>query len=462
MLSSDTKLGTKSPRRNNMGVSMFKNALLLSAGLVAVLSATPAFAQTEITWWHAMSAELGEKLEEVAQGFNESQTEYKVTPVFKGTYPETLNAAISAFRANEQPAIVQVYEVGTGTMMAAQGAVYPVHQLMTDKGEPWDPSAFLQPVVGYYSDTEGNILSMPFNSSTPIFYYNKDVFEKAGLDPEVAPKTWAEVEEFSRKIVDSGAAKCGLTTAWITWIHTENMSALHDQPYGTLENGFGGPAAELTFNNEAVVKHWGNLKKWADEGLFQYGGPVGGNDSQPKFVAQECAMFMNSSAGRAGVIRNAVDFEVGFAPLPYYDDLIDEPKNSIIGGATLWVLNGKSDEVYSGVAKFFTYLSQPEVQADWHQFTGYLPITTAAYELGQEQGYYAENPGSDIAIEQIMRGTPTANSKGVRFGNLTQVRDAVDAEFEAMLAGQKTAQEALDSAVERGNQILRDFEANNS
>jgi sn-glycerol 3-phosphate transport system substrate-binding protein len=449
-------------QRENKGVSMFKNALLLSAGLSAVLAATPAFAQTEITWWHAMSAELGEKLEEVAQGFNDSQTEYKVTPIFKGTYPETLTAAIAAFRANEQPAIVQVYEVGTGTMMAAKGAVYPVHQLMTDKGEPWDPSGFLQPVVGYYSDTEGNILSMPFNSSTPIFYYNKDVFEKAGLDPEVAPKTWAEVEEFSQKIVDSGAAKCGFTTAWITWIHTENMSALHDQPFGTLENGFGGTAAELTFNNEVNVKHWDNLKKWSDAGLFQYGGPVGGADAQPKFVAQECAMFMNSSAGRAGVIRNAVDFEVGFAPLPYYDNVIDEPKNSIIGGATLWVLNGQSDEVYDGVAKFFTYLSTPEVQADWHQFTGYLPITNAAYDLGKEQGYYEQNPGSDIAIEQITRGTPSANSKGVRFGNLTQVREAVDAEFEAMLAGQKTAQEALDSAVERGNQILRDFEANNS
>ena len=461
MLSNGDKLGTRRSQRDNKGVSMFKNAMFLSAGLTAMMAATPAFAQTEITWWHAMSAELGEKLEEVAQGFNDSQTEYKVTPVFKGSYPETLTAAIAAFRANEQPAIVQVYEVGTGTMMAAKGAVYPVHQLMADKGEPWETEGFLQPVVGYYTDTEGNILSMPFNSSTPIMYYNKDVFEKAGLDPEVAPKTWAEMEEFSKKIVDSGAAKCGFTTAWITWIHTENMSALHDQPFGTLENGFGGMGAEFTFNNDVNVKHWDNLKKWSDEGLFQYGGPVGGADAQPKFVSQECAMFMNSSAGRAGVIRNATDFEVGFAPLPYYDDEITEPKNSIIGGATLWTLNGKDPEVYKGVAQFFTYLSQPEVQAAWHQFTGYLPITNAAYELGQEQDYYAQNPGSDIAIQQITRGTPTANSKGVRFGNLTQARAVVDEEFEALLAGNKTAQEALDAAVERGNQILRDFEAAN-
>ena len=431
------------------------------AGLTALLLSGSAFAQTEITWWHAMGAELGEKLEAIAQNFNASQTEYRVTPVFKGTYPETLTAAIAAFRANQQPAIVQVFEVGTGTMMAAKGAVYPVYKLMADNGEPFDPSGFLAPVTGYYSDTDGNILSMPFNSSTPIMYYNKDVFAKAGLDPEVAPKTWAEVEAFSKKIMESGAAPCGFTTGWVTWVQTENLSAIHDQPFGTLDNGFGGLGSEFTFNGPVQVKHWGNLKKWADEGLFEYGGPVGANDAPPKFYAQECAIYMNSSASRAGVILNSKDFKVGFAPLPYYDDVITEPKNSIIGGATLWVLNGQAPEVYKGVAKFFTFLSSPEVQAGWHQSTGYLPITNAAYELGKQQNFYADTPGSDIAIGQITRGTPNANSKGIRFGNLTQVRDAVDSEFEAMLAGSKTAQEALDSAVQRGNQILRDFEAAN-
>jgi sn-glycerol 3-phosphate transport system substrate-binding protein len=439
---------------------MIKKITLAAAALA--LSASSSFAATEITWWHAMGAELGQKLESIAQKFNESQSDYHVTPVFKGTYPETLTAAIAAFRAGQQPAIVQVFEVGTGTMMAAKGAVYPVYKLMADNNEPWDPKSFLAPVTGYYSDTEGNILSMPFNSSTPIMYYNKDVFKKAGLDPEVAPKTWKEVEEFSKKIVSSGAAKCGFTTGWISWVQLENLSAIHDKPYGTLENGFGGLGTEFTFNGDLQVRHWENLKKWADEGLFQYGGPVGGNDAPPKFYSQECAIYMNSSASRAGVLLNAKGFQVGFAPLPYYDDVISEPKNSIIGGATLWVLNGQKDpNVYKGVAKFFTYLSQPEVQADWHQFSGYLPITNAAYELGQKQGYYAKNPGSDVAIKQITRGTPTANSKGIRFGNLSQARDVIDSEFEALLAGKKTAKEALDSAVERGNKILRDFEAAN-
>lgn len=441
---------------------MLKKALVMSAGLVAMLAASPTVqAATQIQWWHAMGGENGAKLEEIAKGFNQSQSDYEIDPVFKGTYDEAMNGAIAAFSANEQPAIIQIYEVGTGTMMAAKGAVYPVYQLMKDQGEPWDQSKFLPAVVGYYSDTDGNVLSLPFNSSTPILYYNKDVFEKAGLDPETPPKTWADMEKFSQQIVDSGAATCGFTTAWISWIHTENLNALHNMAYSTEANGFGGLGAEFVFNNPLTVRHWGNLKKWQDSGLFKFGGPAGGDNAPPLFYSQECAMFMNSSAGRAAVINNAKDFKVGFAPLPYYDDVIQEPLNSIIGGATLWTLQGRPAEEYAGVAKFFTYLQKPEVQADWHQFSGYLPITEAAYELGKSQGYYEANPGSDIAIKQLTRVEPTENSKGIRFGNYVQVRGLIDDEFAALLGGQKTAQEALDDLVKRGNEQLRDFQSAN-
>ncbi|HEY4203231.1 MAG TPA: sn-glycerol-3-phosphate ABC transporter substrate-binding protein UgpB [Devosiaceae bacterium] len=441
---------------------MNKLALLASAAVSALAFATAAQAATEITWWHAMGGENGQKVEQIAQKFNESQSDYHVTPVFKGDYPTTLTAAIAAFRAGQQPAIVQVFEVGTGTMMAAKGAVYPVYKLMADEGEPFDPKSFLAPVTGYYSDPDGNILSMPFNSSTPIMYYNKDVFKKAGLDPENPPKTWAELGEDGKKIVDSGAAKCGFTMAYAaTWLGLENYSAIQDLPYGTKQNGFGGMDSEFTFNGPNQAKFWDQIKKWQDAGVFKYGGPGGGPDTAPMFYSQECAMYLNSSASRAGVVANAKDFQVGFAQLPYDDTVTKDPKNSIIGGATLWVLNGQSPEVYKGVAKFFTYLSQADVQADWHQFSGYLPITNAAYELGQKQGYYDKNPGSDIAIKQITRGTPDDNSKGVRFGNLTQIRDAIDQQFEQVLSGAKTGQQALDDAKVAGDQILRDFQAAN-
>ena len=429
------------------------------AALSLTLSTSVAFAATEVTWWHAMGGELGTKLEEIVAGYNASQSDYVVTPVYKGSYAETMTAAIAAFRAGEQPEIVQVFEVGTGTMMAAKGAVYPVYQLMADMGAEFDPADYLPTVVGYYTDLEGNMLSMPFNSSTPIFYYNKNAFEAAGLDPETPPKTWEELEAFSRQIIEAGAATCGFTTGWISWAQLENFSAWHNLPIGTKENGFGGLDAELTVNGPLQVKHWENLKKWQDEGVFQYGGPGGAADAPAKFYTGECAMYMNSSASRAGVLANAADFEVGFGMLPHYEGT--EPQNSIIGGATLWVLQGGEKAQYKGVADFFSYLSSAEVQADWHQFTGYLPITQAAYELGQSQGYYEANPGSDVAIKQMTLNPPTENSKGLRFGNYVQIRDVIDQEFQALLSGEKGASQALDDLVARGNQLLRDFEAAN-
>ncbi|WP_027965718.1 sn-glycerol-3-phosphate ABC transporter substrate-binding protein UgpB [Halomonas halocynthiae] len=433
----------------------------VSAGIAAASLSLSAHSATEITWWHSMGGELGERLSTIAEEFSNSQDEFVVVPSYRGEYEESMVNTIAAFRAGEQPHIVQVYEVGTGTMMAAEGAVYPVYQLMEDHGNNFDPSAYLPVVTGYYTDTNGNMLSMPFNSSTPILYYNKAIFEAAGLDPETPPSTWQEMGEMSQKILDSGAASCGFTMGYAaTWVGLENFSALHNQPFGTLENGFGGLDTEYSFNGEQQARFWDQLKEWSDSDIFMYGGPAEGSDAAPAFNSSNCAMYMNSSASRANVMANT-DFDVGFGMLPVYSDVDGAPQNSIIGGATLWVLSGHDDSEYEGVAKFLDYLSLPEVQAEWHQGTGYLPITMKAFELSQEQGYYDENPGTDIAIKQINLNEPTANSKGLRFGNYPQVRMVLDEELQAVLSGSKTGQEALDDAAERGNKILREFEKAN-
>ena len=433
-------------------------AAALAVSAFAFSSIGSASAATEILWWHAMGGKLGEKVEEIAKKFNESQSDYTVTAVYKGNYTETMTAAIAAFRARQQPAIVQVFEVGTATMMAAKGAVYPVYELMADTKEPFDPKAYLQAVTGYYMDSDGNMLSLPFNSSTPILYYNKTAFEKAGLDPNTPPKTWPEVGEMAKKLQASGV-KCGFTTGWQSWVQLENFSAWHNVPIATKSNGFDGLDTELEINSPLHVKHIGQLAEWQKSKIFDYGGRR--SDSAPKFYSGECAIYMNSSAARAGILANVKDFEVGTGMLPYWPDVEGAPQNSIIGGATLWVLQGRPAEEYKGVAKFFTFLSSPEIQADWHQFTGYLPITTAAYELSKEQGYYARNPGADTAILQMTLKTPTANSKGLRLGNFVQIRDVINEELEAVWGGQKTAKEGLDAAVERGNKLLREFEAAN-
>ena len=434
-------------------------SLALAIGFAS--ASASALAATEVEWWHAMGGGLGKKVDEIAADFNASQDDYVVKPVFKGNYSETMTSAIAAFRAGKGPDIVQIFEVGTATMMSAKGAIVPVHQLMADfapkEGTAFDPNAYLSAVTGYYTDTDGKMLSMPFNSSTPVTYYNKDVLAKAGVDS--LPQTWQEMGAALKKVVDSDAANCGLTTTWPSWVMLENFSARNDVPFASQANGFAGTDTRLEFNTTAVVDHIQRLDDWQTDKRFVFGGRF--DDAAPKFYSGECAMMMGSSASYAGVKESAKGFEFGVAPLPYDSDVIETPQNSIIGGASLWVLSGHSDEEYQGVAKFFQYLSKPEVQADWHQFTGYLPITTAAAELTREQGFYAENPGTDIAITQMTSATPTENSKGLRLGNMVQIRDVINEELEKIFSGKESVQDGLDNAVKRGDSLLEKFERAN-
>lgn len=432
---------------------MMKRAGVIAAA--AMLYSGAATAATEIEWWHAMGGRLGEKVEEIANKFNASQGEYTVKPVFKGNYTETMTAAIAAFRAKEQPHIVQVFEVGTASMMAAKGAVYPVHELMKDAGEAFDQSAYLPAVISYYTDTEDKLLSLPFNSSTPVLWYNQDLFEKAGIAE--APSTWGGVFHAAEKLKAAGH-QCAVSFGWQSWVMIENMSAWHNLPIGTKANGFEGTDTEFTFNNEHIAGLLQRLRDSMDAGTFKYGGRRG--ESLPLFVTGECAMWMNSSAYYAS-IKDQAKFRFGQAMLPFQASIVEKPQNSIIGGATLWVLRGREAEEYKGVAKFFNFMSSAEIQADWHQFTGYVPITTAAYELSKQQGYYEQNPGTDVAIKQLSLNTPTPNSKGLRFGNFVQIRDIINEEMEAIWSGQKDAQTALNDAKARGDDLLRKFEKTN-
>jgi sn-glycerol 3-phosphate transport system substrate-binding protein len=434
---------------------MKATSLVLTTLLAAAWA--PAQAQTEIQWWHSMTGALGDRVNEISAGFNASQKDYKIVPVYKGSYPESMTAAIAAFRAGNAPHIVQVFEVGTATMMGAKGAIKPVYQLMKDSGIAWDPKAYVPAVAGYYTDRRGNMLSMPFNSSTPVFYINKDAYKKAGLDPEKAPKTWKEFAVAAGKLKASGQ-QCVYTTGWPSWVHIENFSAWHNLPIGTKENGIASADTQFTVNSPQHVAHIQMLADFAKNGWFTYGGRR--NEAEAKFFSGECAMLTSSSAAQANIRKNAkFEFSVNF--LPYNDDIKGAPQNSIIGGASLWVMSGKKAGDYKGVAQFLSYISRPEMQARWHQLTGYVPITLAAAEQTKKSGYYEKNPGTDIAVKQLNFKPPTANSKGLRFGNFVQGREVIEEEIEAVLAGKKDAKAAMDDAVRRGNEILRKFAAAN-
>lgn len=419
--------------------------------------ATPALAATEIQWWHAFTGRLGELLAEQVDKFNASQSDYQVVASYKGNYSETLNAGIAAFRAQEQPHILQVFEVGTATMMAAEGAIKPVYELMAESGKDFDSNVYLAAVKGYYTTPDGEMLSLPYNSSTPVLYVNLDALSEAGIDPDTDLSTWGQVGEVLDQLKAAGH-ECPLTTAWQSWVHLENLSAYHNVPFATEENGFAGLDTELAFNGPLQVAHIQAMGDWARDGKFVYVGRR--NEGGANFRSGECALFTESSAGYAGVKAEA-EFDFEIRPLPYWANVEGAPQNTIIGGASLWVMSGHDPDEYSGVAEFLNFLSSPEIQASWHQNTGYLPITLPAYELTKEMGFYEENPGTDVAIIQMTGKEPTPNSKGIRLGNFDQIRTIIDEELEAVWAGDKPAQAALDSAVERGNPLLRRFEQAN-
>ncbi|GHC79938.1 ABC transporter substrate-binding protein [Pseudorhodoferax aquiterrae] len=426
------------------------------AALAAAAFTLPAQAQTEIQWWHAMSGPLGEWVNDLAKQFNASQSEYKVVPTYKGQYDETLTAGVAAFRAGNAPHILQVFEVGTATMMASKGVIKPVGEIMKESGAKFDQNAYISAVAGYYTAPNGQMLSFPFNSSTTIFYYNKDAFKAAGLDPNKAPTTWPEVVAAAAKLKASGH-KCPFTTSWVSWTQLESFSAWHNTLYATLNNGFGGTATRLAFNSPLHVRHFENLANMSQQGLFVYKGR--NNTPDASFPSGECAMMTGSSGLYARVAKDA-KFAYGIGALPYYPDVAGAPQNTVIGGASLWALGGKKPAEYKGVAAFFSFLSNAEVQSASHKRTGYLPVTMAAYELTEKSGFYKQNPGTDVAVTQMIRKT-TDKSRGIRLGNFLQIRTIVDEEAEQIWSGKQSAKQALDNAVKRGNEQLERFERAN-
>ena len=444
------KLHTGSRGRLRAAAGALAIGLMFGGGIRSALAAP-----VEIQFWHAMESELGDRVNEIARQFNASQSEYKIVPVFKGTYDQTLAAGIAAYRSGDAPAILQVYEVGTATMMQAKKAIVPVYDVMKNAGVPFDEKAFVPTVASYYSDAKtGHLVSMPFNSSTPLLYYNRDAFKKAGLDPDTPPKTWPEVAADAARLKASGMS-CGFTTGWQGWIQIENYSAWHGAPIATRNNGFDGTDAVLEINKPLQVAHIAFLQKMAKDGTFTYVGRK--DEATAKFYSGDCGIMMGSSGALANVQQYA-KFKYGTGMMPYDPSVKGAPQNAIIGGASLWVLAGKSPEVYKGVAKFLAYLNTPAVAAKWHEDTGYLPVTTAAYDLARKQGFYESHPGADTATKQMLNKPPLPWTKGLRLGNMPQIRTVVDEELEQVWTGSKTPQQTLDSANARGNALLRRFQ----
>jgi sn-glycerol 3-phosphate transport system substrate-binding protein len=424
-------------------------ALLLAAGSGA------ARAQQEIHFWHAMSGSLGNALETLVSRFNESQSQYRVVAEHKGSYEDTMIAALAAQRAGDGPVLAQVYEAGTAHMMAARHAVRPAWQVMAEARERLDAAAFLPAVASYFSDARGRLLALPFNVATPILFYNKDAFRKAGLDPDRPPRTWYEMPKMMGALANAGYA-CPFTTTWPAWVQVENMSAWHNQDFATRENGMQGLDAKLLFNTHLMIRHISMLGSWARAGYFSYSGRR--IEGERRFARGECAMLTAASSSAANLRREA-GFDFGVGQFPYYDDIPGAPQNTLIGGAGIWVLAGRKSAEYRGAARFLAWLTQTAIQAEWAERTGYVPLTEAAYEAARAQGFYDVHPGYEIAIRQLKLRRPTPDSRGIRLGRLEAIREIIERELEGVWSDKVPPKVALDRAVEQGDALLRAFEA---
>lgn len=439
-----------------------KRRTLLAGG--AALAAAPILrsaqaegAATKIVFWHAMTGQLADQLMGLVSGFNSSQSAVEVQAVFKGGYADLLNATIAAYRAGQAPNLAQIFEVGTGTMLSAGKAIKTVAELIKDYGAPIHPDAFIPAVRGYYSLTDGRMASMPFNSSTAVMWINRDAFRKAGLDADTLPATWEEVQHAAQAIKGKNAAEIPCTSSWFSWIQLEQFAAIHNLPFASEADGFDGLDAKLTFNSEPFAQHVQRLLDMAKDGTFKYTGRD--NAPDPLMVGGKTGIAFNSS-GMRGALAKGAQFDWAEAYLPYNPEIIKQPINSIIGGASLWTMTApsRSAEEYKAVGRFLAYLAEPKNVAQWAEGTGYVPVTTAGAEVMEKQGFFEKNKGAEIPIKQLERGQVTNNSRGLRLGRLPEIRNIIYEEIEKAFQGQQDAKAALDKAVERGNVVLRQFE----
>ena len=428
-------------------------AVLFASSLVA--SSLAANAAMKISFWHAMTGANADVITRLTQEFNASQNDFQVVPVYKGPYADTMNAGIAAFRSGRAPDILQVFDAGTATMTAFRGAIKPVEDLMRETGERFDPDGYLPSVVSYYSTVDGGMLSLPFNSSSMVMWVNLSAFRAAGLDAGHLPRTWPDVFDAARKLRATVAPTCGFSSAWITWALIEQFSAWHNLPVATQANGIAGPGAELVFNGPMQERLLASLVELQGDRTFDYSGRTDGGE--PRFLSGECPIFLTSS-GFYGAVKANAKFDYVAAPMPYFPDVADAPQNSIIGGASLWVMGGRNARQNLGVARFFAYISDVDRQVALHKESGYLPITRAALREIRNSGFYALVPSLEVPLLELTNRPPTVNSRGLRLGNLVQIRDVWAEEIEAALKRQKSAKDALDAAVLRGNVLLRRFE----
>lgn len=416
--------------------------MLRIALLILALLAVPCRA-AEIRVWHSMDGARGAEFERLVARFNASQSAHRAVPTYKGAYDEAAVEAVTARGtrnfAARAPHLVQASELAGAFLLEQKDLARPLWQVMAEAGAVVRPEPALA-APEELLDAEGRLIALPVGRATPVLYYNRDAFRRATLDPAKPPATWYDMVPTLAALVDAGSP-CALTMASRASTLLENMAAWHNQAFAT---------DRLVFNNRLAVRWVSTLATWQKSGYFTYYARRG--EAQARFVAGECALLAASSAEH-DELRARAGFDLGIAQFPYYDDFAGAPLHTLPSGAALWVMSGRPAADYAGVAGFLAFFARAEVQAEWHQRTGLVPLTAGAYELTRKAGFYAVQPGREIPVRQLMvRGTP--NWKSLRLAQFPALRTIIDEELESTWQGRKAPLDALNHAVERGNALL--------
>lgn len=395
----------------------------------------------EIQLWHALDGYLEEQFQLIADEFHREHPEHHVILTRQGNYTQNFEKALQAYREGTGPDMVQIPEYATQDAMSMHEVFFPIEELMTAYDGGFDASRYVEVVRGFYTTSEGRMLSLPWNISTGILYYNQDAFIQAGLDPERPPKTFEELEQYGRALVNAGFI--GYTTAWPAAYHVEHIGSSHDVPFASDNNGYSGSGAPLLINAPLYVMHLTKLVQWQKEGIFHYAGRLG-ETPEELFTSGKAAILMQG-ANRYGLLARKAIFSMGVGQLPYWAQTIEQPCNPGCGGASFWTLRQRTDEQYYAVADWVNFLSRGDIQFRWHRATGYLPITHEAYELALAT---PSNPASDTALQTIFMRRTTFNSIRARLPNYPTTREHIVDCLEMALREEKTPQAALDAACE--------------
>lgn len=399
-------------------------------------------APNDIIFWHSMAGQLGEEVNRLAQQFNHSQTDYRVIPIYKGDYAESLTSFAAAFRAKHPPQLIQVFEVGTSVMQSPKGIIKPVDVLMREQGMSIAKSQFFPAVLEKYSDN-GVLLAMPFNISVPVLFYDADVLAPFGVSSKSFPRTWDSLESLAKSLHDAGFA-CTYTTAYPAWILIESYLALHGL---TVMEG-----DSVTYNNKHMMSYIERMRHWQKKHYFEYGGR--GDDATVLFTSGRCPIFSQSSGAYVG-LSELVPFRLGVAPMPVDVSASASRHNNVVGGAALWVVAGQSSEMERGIAQFLVFLAQPAIQKSWYEHTGYLPLET---QFNSSQDKHSHSILGIAAFD--LDNDKEEHHQTLQPGPQNQIRAINEQMLEAVFSGMMSTKDAMDNAVLRANHVLRRFKKN--